>query len=159
MKVILSLLIIMLAIGGIADASYLTYEKFAGVIPTCGESFDCGTVLSSKYASIGPIPMSFLGLLYYVAVLKLALLHYLESDILLRKTKKFLPVSNQLKTALVPQKLLLLLTSLGFGFSMILVGVMAFVIEAWCLFCLVSAGISTLMFLTAGLLNYFYPAE
>ncbi|MBP7842566.1 hypothetical protein KA017_01025, partial [Candidatus Woesebacteria bacterium] len=66
MKIFISLLFIIFSLVGIADASYITYEKFSGVVPDCGPGFDCGAVLNSKWSSIGPIPLSLLGLAYYL---------------------------------------------------------------------------------------------
>ena len=139
MKTFLPLLLVVLALLGIFDASYLTYEKLAGVIPSCGAGFDCGEVLNSQWASIGPIPLSALGMLYYLTVFIVAILNFLEIKIL---------------DFLIPtHKILLLLTSFGFLFSLVLVGLMAFVIKAWCLYCLVSAFLSTCLWITSMVLN------
>lgn len=137
MKTIVLLLMVFLSVIGIADASFLTYEKFSGNIPTCGDGFDCGTVLNSQYASIGPIPLSLFGVGYYLTVLLLVISMYLE-----------FPIAAMVRLPKVKtQWLLMACTSFGFAFSLVLVGVMAFVIKAWCLFCLVSAATSTLLFI------------
>lgn len=67
-KVFLSWLIIGLALVGIFDASYLTYEHYAKVIPPCSISAfaDCGKVLQSEYAVIFGIPLALLGLIHYI---------------------------------------------------------------------------------------------
>jgi uncharacterized membrane protein len=132
---------IFLTVLGIADASYLTYEKFSGYIPPCGEGFDCGAVLSSPYAQIGPIPLSLLGVGYYLTALILVAGSLLE-----------IPQLNK-------SWLLLLLTSTGFAFSIALVGLMAFVIESWCLYCLVSAGTSTALFFLSLALQYLHTKK
>lgn len=150
MKRFIAIALVFLSIIGIADASYLTYEKFSGKIPVCGESFDCGTVLSSPYASIGPIPLSLLGVLFYFSILIFGCLLVLEQDHL--KIRLGTKISFSLK------QLLILQASIGFGFSIVLIGIMAFVLEAWCQFCLISAATSTLIFILA-LLNQHLTKE
>jgi uncharacterized membrane protein len=130
MRQFLPLAMVFFSIVGIADASYLTYEKVSGQIPVCGQGFDCGSVLASPYAQIGPFPISVFGIFFYLSVFILSCSLFLGL-----KLKQFNLVT-----------LIRLLTSAGFGFSLILVGMMAFVIQAWCLYCLVSAATSTLLF-------------
>lgn len=130
MKTFLSLLLVVLSLLGIMDASYLTYEKLAGVLPPCGAGFDCGQVLNSQWASIGPIPLSALGLLFYATVFGLAVTHFLELKL----------------AGWSPLLLLKYLTVFGFLFSLYLVSLMAFIIQAWCLYCLISAVISSSLF-------------
>ncbi len=127
---------------GIADASYLTYEKLSGIIPPCTPGFQCETVLTSKYASIGPIPLSVFGLLYYLTIFTLAVLHFIEFD--------FSKISAVKKTILrksSPLDLLQLITIFGLLFSAYLVFLMGVIIQAWCLYCLLSALISSLLFI------------
>lgn len=139
MKTLLSLTLVVLSLIGLSDASYLTYEKMMGKLPTCGGGFDCGQVLESSWAQIGPIPVSALGMGFYGTVLLLAGAHFLELKLHPRVTTL---------------QLLLLLTSIGLATSIFLVGLMAFVIQAWCLFCLISAATSTLLFVVTATLYY-----
>lgn len=142
-------IILILGTIGILDASYLTYEKFSGAIPICGEGFDCGAVLNSQWASIGPVPLSIFGLGYYITIAVLASMLILEIKLpnwlsnLLAKIK--IDTTNQLITVI---------SSFGFAFSLYLVSLMAFVIEAWCLYCLFSAITSTLIWITTLARNY-----
>ncbi|HEX7017702.1 MAG TPA: vitamin K epoxide reductase family protein [Patescibacteria group bacterium] len=144
MKMFLSLLLVVLAILGIFDASYLTYEKLTGNIPPCGAGFDCGEVLSSQWASIGPIPLSMFGFFFYSSMFILAIINFLEIDLF--------------DHIITTKKLLLLLGSFGFFFSLYLVSLMAFIIQAWCLYCLFSALISTSLFVTSVALNNLPPS-
>lgn len=152
MKTFIPLLFIIFSIIGIADSSYITYEKFSGFVPDCGAGFDCGAVLESKWSSIGPIPLSLLGFLYYTTVFILATLLVLEIDLNKPLNKRFdkfnLKEDNVLRKTNTAE-LLLLATTFGFGFSIYLVSLMAFIIQAWCKYCLISAGTSTLLFLTS----------
>lgn len=136
----LSLLIVVLSIVGIADAGYITYEEIQGVVPPCGPGFDCGAVLNSPYAHIGPVPLSALGLLYYTTILVLGFLHVSEVQI----GKIF--GKNTLFSQLTTLDELVLLSTAGLLFSGYLVFLMAVIIGAWCKFCLISAGTSTLLF-------------
>lgn len=141
MKQFLTLALTVFSILGIFDAAYLTYEKLNGALPPCGGSFDCGTVLNSSFSMIGPLPLSVFGMGYYATVLLLSSVIFMSDQELVWHV----PNSN---LKLTPTLALTGLTSFGFAFSILLVGVMAFVLEAWCLFCLLSAGISTILFLS-----------
>lgn len=142
MKLLLPLLVVILSIIGIADSSYLTYEKFAGITPPCTVGFQCGTVLTSKYAMIGPVPLSVLGLLYYLTIFMVAILHFIEFDF-----SKVAILKGTLLRKSSPMDLLQLITICGLLFSVYLIFLMGVVIQAWCLYCLVSAGTSALLFL------------
>lgn len=154
MKVVLSLLLIVLSIIGIADASYLTYEKLSGIIPPCSPGFQCETVLTSKYAQIGPIPLSVFGLGYYLTVFFLAIANYIDFNFAttswLKKT--FLHKSS-------PLDILLILTTFGLLFSFYLILLMGVIIQAWCLYCLVSAITCMLIFLTTQLYSALYAEK
>lgn len=139
-KPLLSLLLIILSLFGIADASYLTYEKLSGRIPACSPGFECGKVITSKWAEIGPIPISALGLFFYSTVFVFATLHYLEKD--LRWLNKSLHLPYNFKSL----NYLQVLVTLGGIFSIYLVTVMGIILKAWCQYCLYSAIISALLF-------------
>ena len=141
LKPLLSLLIVVLSILGIADASYLTYEKFSGKIPVCGPGFDCGTVLNSPYSNIGPIPLSALGLVYYGILFTFGILHYVEFD--LKRLNKALRLPFNFK----PLHYLQLISTFGILFSGYLVFLMGVIIQAWCQYCMYSAIISATIWL------------
>jgi uncharacterized membrane protein len=129
---VLPYLIIALAIAGLLDASYLTYEHYAAVTPPCSIHWwvDCGKVLNSSYSMFfGLIPLALLGVFQYTAELIVA---------------TYVAVTGN-KLA---QKLLLFLTGVGTLFSLYFVYLMIFVIQAICLYCFGSAIISFLLFVT-----------
>ena len=64
--------VLVLSLLGIGVASYLTYTHYNHDALVCSIG-DCGTVQSSEYATIGPIPIAILGLGMYVAVATTAL--------------------------------------------------------------------------------------
>jgi len=115
---------------GIFDAGYLTYEHFQKVIPPCtiGAFSDCGKVLQSKYAIVFGIPLALIGLVHYTleaVILSLAIL----------------------KKNAIYRQLAVLLSVIGLLSSIYFVVVMLLILKAVCVYCLVSAGISFLLFL------------
>lgn len=145
MQLLLSLCLVALSLIGIADAGYLTYEKYAGIIPPCTPGFQCEAVLSSPYASLLGIPLSVFGLVYYLVVCSLAIWHFLQ-----------LEEKPPQRTAL---DILTVVSIAGFGFSLYLVFVMGIILKAWCLYCLVSAATSTTIFLVTQLYVHSFTQE
>ena len=111
---------------GFADALYLTINHYRQAIPPCAIG-SCETVLISRFATWQGIPMSLLGVVVYFIVGFLILL-YLEGH-----QVKFLKLAAGLAAA-------------SFVVSLILVLLQLFVLDAVCLYCMVSAIASVLMF-------------
>jgi uncharacterized membrane protein len=63
-----------LALGGLADAIYLTVGHLTGQYATCIASSGCETVLTSDYAAIGKVPVAAFGAAAYFSVFSLATL-------------------------------------------------------------------------------------
>lgn len=127
LKKILILLVIVLSLLGIVDAGYITYEKLSGNIPPCNSIFSCGEVLESKYASVGPIPLSAFGLVFYLTFLGLSSWYLLNLD------TQGSARESKIRLAI------LVLGGSGFGFSLYLLFLMGVVLQAWCFYCLLSA--------------------
>src|SRR3989338_9501936 len=146
MKTFLSLVIVSLAIIGILDAGYITYDKVWGITPRCGFGFECGRVLNSQWASVGPIPLSAIGLVYYLTILSLAAANFLEFPLIKVVITHLSQIFNWPWSGQIFRKIgnlsalrvMTYLTSLGLAFSIYLIGIMAFVIQSWCLYCLIS---------------------
>ncbi|MGH7558113.1 MAG: vitamin K epoxide reductase family protein [Gemmatimonadota bacterium] len=119
-----------LAVVGFLDAAYLTATHFAGGAPACGPGGGCELVTTSPYATLGPVPIAAIGLGYYALVSLIV----------------WAPAGS-LSQGLV--RALLLLTGTAVVVSAILFYLQAAVIGAWCRFCLLSAGVTALLFLTA----------
>jgi len=168
---ILPLFIIILSIIGMIDAGYVTYEEFSGVIPVCGGGFDCGTVLDSKWAKIGPVPVSLFGIFFYITIFSLGILQYLAvpfpksiRSFIKKFTKENLHFIsknaflgkkfNWFFAELSWQKIAYMLSKFGFLFTIYLVSIMAFVLQAWCLYCLISAITTTFIFISLSTLTY-----
>src|SRR6185295_8445006 len=61
------LLIAFLAFIGTVDALYLSIKRNAGPIP-CHITRGCTDVLTSKYSVVGGVPLSWVGLAFYVTI-------------------------------------------------------------------------------------------
>lgn len=158
-KLYLNLVLIALALMGIVDASFITYEKLSGRIPPCIPGFQCAAVLESPWASIGPIPLSAVGAVFYSCVLVVALLLYGQiqiSPILNRWADKLKIKPTALLRFISTEEILLGLTSFGALFSIYLISVMAFLIKGWCTYCIISAITCALLFITT--LIYYHLA-
>ncbi len=128
-------LLVALASLGFLDALFLSYEHFMGLIPPCTTGFQCDLVTSSSYSIIFGIPVPYLGLLYYLTLFIGALL-ILEN----KNAQKIL-------------KYLLLVSGVGFVGSLYFTYIQAFVLNAWCLYCIFSAIITTIFFATTLYIN------
>src|SRR5690242_16357979 len=73
-RVILLIIIAVISLAGLGDATYLTVSHLAGDDSVCGASHGCSTVLSSKYAVIAGIPTAAFGVLAYFSVFSAATL-------------------------------------------------------------------------------------
>lgn len=108
---------------GLADAIYLTVEHVTGQSVRCTIIAGCSEVLSSRYAVMGGVPLAAVGAAAYFSVFSLATLAAFGYR-----------VAGTLMTALV---------LLMFLFSLWLIYLQAFVIHAFCQFCLLSAAVTT----------------
>lgn len=127
---LLSGFLVMLAIIGIMDAGYLTWEHYQGIIPPCaaGSWFpDCGKVLTSSYSLLFGIPLALLGLIHYS-------LEFVVFSAALLTRKRWARVAA------------VFLGTAGFAMSLYFVYLMVFVIGALCKYCLLSAIISAVIF-------------
>ena len=104
---------------GLADSIYLAVEHVAGRSVKCTLVSGCSEVLSSQYATVGGYPLALVGAVAYFTVFSLATLAAFGYKI-----------AGRLLTVVVA---LMFLTSLW------LIYLQAFVIRAFCQFCLLSA--------------------
>ena len=116
---LLFIVIGVLSLCGLADAIYLTIEHITGQSVRCTIVAGCSEVLSSSYAVVGGYPLASIGALAYFTVFSLAILALFGYRI-----------ASQLLILLV---LAMCLVSLW------LIYLQAFVIHAFCQFCLLSA--------------------
>lgn len=123
--VIIGLLI--LSVVGVADAGYLTIEHYRQAGVACFNISSCDRVLASQYATIGLVPVSLLGVAYYL------LLSGIFAYALARRDAQTARLGMQL-------------TALGFFASLVFVFLQFFVIRAVCLYCMTSAAVCMLLF-------------
>lgn len=123
--------LLLLAVLGTAVAVYLTFVALdPNVEPFCSGVGDCHTVQSSKYAEVGPIPVAVLGLGMYLVLLGLI------------GARRFLAVGRDPRFALLTFALALS----GALYSAYLTYLELFVIDAICVWCVISATIVTAIF-------------
>jgi uncharacterized membrane protein len=111
----------LISLAGLADATYLTMQYLTGETLVCGGSADCFRVLGSGYARIAGIPVSAFGVLGYFGAFSLATFAAFGYV----RARKFFTVTIWAMFAV----------TLWFLF------VQAFVLHAFCRYCLFSAAL------------------
>ena len=71
-RIIFHALVAVLSLVGLVEATYLTVLYLTGETAVCGGSPDCWQVLGSKYARIGPFPVAAFGALAYFSAFSFA---------------------------------------------------------------------------------------
>lgn len=123
----LPLLAAVVALIGLADAIYLTIHHYTGEKVPCSIVEGCEQVLTSSYAEIGGVPLAIFGAAAYFAAFSLAILAAFGN----RKMWTLFSIQVVLMTI----------------FTAWLVYLQAFIIEAFCQFCLISAAMTFTLFL------------
>ncbi|WP_420644396.1 vitamin K epoxide reductase family protein [Candidatus Leptofilum sp.] len=129
-------LIQLLSVPGMLLAYYLFLFHEGVLIVGCkvGSIFDCGVVSGpgAPYASIGPVPVAFIGLVGYATIFLLAWLRDWEHPLV-----DYLP------------EIMVAVTGFALLFSLGLTVVEAVVIHAFCQYCVVSAVLVVILFVLA----------
>jgi uncharacterized membrane protein len=107
---------------GLIDALYLTVKHLNGEMVKCTVTSGCDEVLSSSYASIAGIPLSYLGLGAYAAVFSLGVLASFGYSVAAR---------------LLPPLIVVMLLMTCW-----LIYVQAAILEHFCQYCLISAAVT-----------------
>ena len=132
--VVLYITAALISLLGLADSIYLTVQHLTGQNVDCIASSGCETVLTSGYAGIGKVPLAFFGAVAYFGVFSLATLGSFGHA--------------------HARSLLLLLVAMMLGVTCWLFYLQAFVLHAFCDFCLLSAAFILLLFLIAAALFF-----
>ena len=119
-----ALAIAVIAFLGMIDALYLTVMR--GVHVPCSVTGGCNEVLTSEYSEVLGVPLSAIGLVFYVTVFSLAILHIFEVA----------PLIGWIFWLALP----------GFVITLVLLWLQGFVIHHFCQYCLASATFVTLIF-------------
>lgn len=120
---------------GVADSGYLSAKYIRGEVPECGFFSGCDVVANSAYSHIGPVPVAVLGLVFYLAIFALTIA-YLDN-----KSIKWI-------------KLISVISMPAFAFSLWLMYVQLFILGSICVYCTVSAFLSTSIAIISNLLAY-----
>ena len=135
-RTILYTAVAIVSMAGLADATYLTVQALTGETLSCGGSPDCFRVLGSSFAKVGGIPVAMLGALAYFSVFSFATFAAFGHGWV--------------------RKFLALIVGAMFTATLWLLYVQAFLLHAYCRYCLFSAAIT---FLIAGLLIAVPPSH
>ena len=135
-RTILYTLAAIVSLAGLADATYLAAQALTGETLGCGGSPDCFRVLGSSYARVGGIPVALFGTLAYFSVFTFAT--FAAFGYVRARTFLILTVGAM------------------FLASLWLLYVQAFLLHAYCRYCLFSAAIT---FLLAGLVMALPPSK
>src|SRR5437867_9522001 len=128
-------LIAFLAFIGMVDALYLSIKRNAGPIP-CHITRGCTDVLTSKYSEVAGFPLSWFGLAFYVTIFSLAV---------------FSLFGDPEHPSPRPLMGIFYLSGAALIVSALLVGIQAFILKAFCEYCLLSAALVLTMFLLSPL--------
>jgi uncharacterized membrane protein len=115
-------LLLLLAMMGIIVSSLALrehYREYGDSPCSINEHWDCGVVNHSPYAMLGPIPVAVVGILGYILM---AILAFLRA-----------------------YRLLLVPAFAGLAFSLYLANIEAHILGVWCIYCVISLGIISLM--------------
>ena len=115
----------LLALVGVADSVYLTVQHLLGNTLRCTLTSGCSEVLGSPYASVAGVPLAAFGAVAYFAAFSLATL----SAFGYTKARTLLAV----------------LVAAMFAVTLWLLYLQAFVLQAFCQYCLLSAAVTTLL--------------
>jgi uncharacterized membrane protein len=124
-RIILNVIAAIIALAGLADAIYLGVAALTGETDICGGSRGCIEVLGSSYAKIAGVPVAYLGVLGYFAAFAFATLAAFGS----KRAQKFFSLT----------------VSAMFVMTLWLLYVQAFILHAFCRYCLFSAAFTFLL--------------
>ena len=121
-----------LALMGVIDASYDSYAIYTNQLLWCPPPIDgCNIVASSPYARIFGVPLGNLGVVFYLYMLGLAALIAFD------------PFSRGLRLGA------LLYTAIGVSSSIFFMYVQFTFIHAFCIYCVISAVLTIILFIVA----------
>jgi uncharacterized membrane protein len=124
-----ALLIALVAFIGMVDALYLSIQRNAGPIP-CHVTRGCTDVVTSRYSAVFGVPISWFGFVFYLGVFSLAVFSRFETE----QTGQWL-------------KWVFWLSGIALVVSAMLTGIQAFILKAFCEYCLLSATLVLTIFL------------
>lgn len=119
----MNIALLVVTIIGLLDSGYLSIVKLANALPYCTPGLgECQTVALSQWAYVLGIPVAYLGFLSYLGIFVLLVFG--------KKIKFVEPYVDYL---------LFFISLVGVLFSAYLTYIEAFVLHAWCQWCVISA--------------------
>jgi uncharacterized membrane protein len=125
---------VLLAAAGVLVSGYLSVKRFTNGSLACSRWAECDVVNNSVYAKFYGVPVAFIGLAGYLVMMCLAM--------------AALQAEGATQRRLLGVGFLLALG--GFGFSVYLTYLELYVIEAICMWCVISAILATLLAIVGG---------
>jgi len=129
MDFLTKIILVILGLSGLSIAAYIRHSKLFKEKLVCPIGFDCNSVVKSDYSRFLGIPVEILGIIYY----SLVAIGYFISF--------FIEPSENFVLFLAFASIL------AFLFSIYLTIIQAFLLRQWCTWCLISAALSTTIFL------------
>ena len=117
---------------GFVLAFYIYHKKHENKPLVCPLRSDCNAVITSRWSRLAGIPVEILGMCYYATIV---ILHAVVA------TYPFVFSSTVEHVSLI-------VSAIAFCFSIYLISIQAFVLKQWCMWCLCSATLCVLIFLT-----------
>lgn len=119
--------IVFLALVGVAVSALALREHYrVGTSPcSINDRWDCGTVNHSPFAVFAKIPVAIIGMGGYMLLGVLA--------------------------GIRARKALVIFALIGLGFSLYLTRIEAYVLEVWCIYCVASLAVITLLTISSGI--------
>lgn len=126
---IIAILFLVVAFLGFVDATFLTVKHYLQSPINCSFIVGCDKVTKSEFSVMAGVPVALLGSLYYLAMFLGAVLYFDRRNPVILRWISWGSFA-------------------GFAASIYFVALQAFVIQAFCEYCLLSALTSTTLFVT-----------
>lgn len=127
------LLMAVLALAGVADSGYLTWYHFDPAVRACFASGGCEAVNGSRFATLGGVPVAVIGVVGYLLIAGAL------------GVRRWGPPGARRPA----RQAAYALAAAGTAFSLYLTAVEAFILRAYCTWCLVSAALITALCILA----------
>lgn len=126
--------IVVLAAIGLFVSAHIYHEKhIKHEKMKCNITSGCNEVVTSKYSSLGPIPLEVLGILYYTSVVGLVFFHTFVTEVVTG-----IPYFASVEVS----SILLLIGGVAALVSLVLTFIQFAVLKVWCEYCVTSAIVS-----------------
>ncbi len=127
-------IIIGVALIGLVDALYLLAHRITGEPITCGLSGGCNVVAASPHSVVFGVPLSLLGVIFYFGII---ILVGLRTSVMRKLVERVVTYTTALR----------LYACAGLISSAYFTYLQAFVIQAWCQYCILSAICTCIIFI------------